>query len=355
MGLFGGRISRLPRGVALAALALAAMGGDAASAAKRGHVVVYDGWGTPTAFFVSGRVLEDKGERPPDKEASRARNLLENYRLLESDEVRGASVRVRVADQTFTATTDEDGVFTVRVKDLPAAQALSLGSVPLVAHAEKRGVQIREGSGQLWIHDESEPFLAIVSDIDDTIVKTFVTEKARMADAVLLQNGLQLEPVDGAAANYRKARDAGVKGFFYLSGSPQNFYGRLQTYLGSQGFPDGPLLLKNLGKDKPTQQAEYKKSRLEQLLRDVPAMRVILVGDSGERDPEIYRELRERHPHRVAGIVIRKTPGSNATPERFADMTLVDDRYGADDVIARLCAPARGALLGADHAPADAR
>ena len=41
---------------------------------------------------------------------------------------------------------------------------------------------------------------ALVSDIDDTVVKTFVTDKARMAREVLLKNARQLEPVEGAAA-----------------------------------------------------------------------------------------------------------------------------------------------------------
>src|SRR4029078_6981608 len=51
--------------------------------AKNAHIVVYDGWGTPAAFTVSGRVLGDKGEEAPTKADNGAKNLVENLKALE--------------------------------------------------------------------------------------------------------------------------------------------------------------------------------------------------------------------------------------------------------------------------------
>lgn len=305
----------------------------------KAFVVVYDGWGTPTSFTVSGRVLEDQGVRAPEAGSSEADNLVDNLKALESDEVRGAELRVTVGGASYSATSDDDGVFGVKVKNLPAASALKAGevavSVEVVAPAR---VKAPPAAGRVFVH--AGPTVAVISDVDDTVVKTYVTEKQKLVGAVLLKNSRQLEPVEGAAAAYRKAKERGASAFFYLSGSPQNLYPRIHDYLAVQAFPAGPLLLKNIGEDKLTKQEGYKLARLEMLLASLPEMKVVLVGDSGERDPEIYAELREKHPTRVLGIVIRKTAKSDASPARFPGMTVVDDRYPDDEVIARLL-PAR--------------
>lgn len=308
----------------------------------RALVVVYDGWGTPSGFALAGRVLEDQGGRAPDAAASESDNLVDNLKALESDEVRDAEVRVTVGGASYTATTDADGVFRVQVKGLPTSQALRAGelevTVELVAPAKMKG---SVGRGRLYVHDG--PVVGVVSDVDDTVVKTWVTDKSKLVGAVLLKNSRQLEPVVGAAAAYRKARERGARAFFYLSGSPQNFYLRIQDYLATQGFPPGPLLLKNLGEDKLTQQEGYKAARLEALLESLPQLRVVLVGDSGEKDPEIYAALRKKHPERVLGVVIRKTPNSDGNPARFVGMTVVDDAYADEGAVADLLArPAAG-------------
>ncbi len=299
----------------------------------RALVVVYDGWGTPTAFTLSGRVLEDQGVRAPAAGASEADNVVDNLKALESDEIRDAELAVTVGNATYTATSDADGVFSVTVRGLPATQALPVGEVPVSVRVLRPApLATTVGEGRVFIHDG--PVVGVVSDVDDTVVKTYVTDKRKLVGAVLLKNSRQLEPVVGAAAAYRKAKERGARAFFYLSGSPQNLYPRVRDYLATQRFPTGPLLLKNLGDDALFKQAGYKLARLEALLDSLPMMRVILVGDSGEHDPEIYAELRERRPDRVLGIVIRTTPGSDASPTRFAGMRVIADAYPDDGVLA---------------------
>ena len=103
-------------------------------------------------------------------------------------------------------------------------------------------------------------------------------------------------------------------------------------FLRSHGFPRGAVLLKRFGHDSITDQQSYKMTRLEPLLAQLPSMRVILVGDTGERDPETYAEVRKQHPERVAGIVIKKTPKSDVRPERCPEMEIVDDAYPGDAI-----------------------
>ncbi len=307
------------------------------AAPKQAHVVVYDGWGTPTSLRLSGRLLERAADPAPDQGASAAQNLVASLDALESDEIAGAELEVYVSGQTFSATTDVDGNFAVVAKHLPAAQALTLGRVDVdvrvVAPVDYRG---QRGAGSLFVHPEG-PSSGLISDIDDTVVKTFVTDKARMLEQVLLKNAAQLEPVSGAAKNYQEAQKKGPLAFFYVSGSPQNLYVKLHRFLDDNGFPGGSMVLKNLGDDSLFSQDDYKLDRIEKILAAFPQMRFVLVGDSGERDPEIYLRIRARHPERVLAIVIRKVAGSkHLEPARFAGCTLVGDAYANDAVIAGL-------------------
>jgi phosphatidate phosphatase APP1 len=47
----------------------------------------------------------------------------------------------------------------------------------------------------------------------------------------------------------------------------------------------------------------------QQIMEDFPRRKFLLVGDSGERDPEVYAEVARRHPDRVAGVAIRRVEG----------------------------------------------
>lgn len=294
-------------------------------------VVVYDGFGQPDSFRVTGRVLDGGGRSAERRSDGSLRNLARTVADLDSNEVPGVDLSVVVAGVSYSATTDADGLFRVRVKGLPPSSSLPVGPVPVEATLDDGGVV---GRGTVHVVP-AVGGVGLVSDIDDTVVKTWVTDRGRMAATVLLHNGSQLEPVVGAAAAYRRARISGVDGVFYVSSSPQNLYPRLHGFLTEQGFPGGPLFLKNLGDDSLLAHDSYKLEKLERIATDLPGLRLVLVGDSGERDPEIYREFRRRHPERVMAVIIRLVPGSSRLePSRFAGMRTVDDAYPSDAVIA---------------------
>jgi phosphatidate phosphatase APP1 len=78
---------------------------------------------------------------------------------------------------------------------------------------------------------------------------------------------------------------------------------------------------------------------IERLLADFPHRRFVLVGDSGEADPEIYAQVARTHPHRIDSIAIRDVTGEDSRAERYA---AVFD--GID--------PALWQILPSDRAPA---
>jgi len=61
----------------------------------------------------------------------------------------------------------------------------------------------------------------------------------------------------------------------------------------------------------------YKPPVIEELLRQFPKRRFVLVGDSGEKDPEIYGALARKHPSQVIQIFIRDVTGEPPDSARY--------------------------------------
>ena len=295
----------------------------AASARDPGRLIVYPSHGSPTAFVARGRFIEDEGDQTPRKRASKLRNAWNTLRTLESDEIKGATLRVVVArEHAFTVQTDDDGVWQVEARlDAPLAP----GRQPVIVTAiDDKGHPAPPGRGWLYVLPAS-PGVAVISDFDDTVVHTGVTSKRQLLKNSLGRNAAQLKVVRGAPATYRAFLQAGARAVFYVSGSPQNFTERVEAFLRKNGLPHGPLFLKNFGKDPTFAQDTFKLGHLRRILAAHPEARFLLVGDSGERDPEIYAQLRGQLPQQVLGIVIRRVEGDSSPPGRFTGMTVVSD------------------------------
>lgn len=160
--------------------------------------------------------------------------------------------------------------------------------------------------------------LSVVSDIDDTIKITNVTNRDEM-----LANSLYrpFRPVEGMPALYRELEKRGAV-FHYVSGSPWQLYEPLTEFITKQRFPRGTMHLRRFRlKDvrslpdiaKPT----GKQQAIESLLAEFPQRRFLLFGDSGERDPEIYGGLARKHPNQIVGIFIRNVTGKTVEGARL--------------------------------------
>ena len=135
------------------------------------------------------------------------------------------------------------------------------------------------------------------------------------------------KPVPHMAEVYRGwAADAGAR-VCYLSASPWQLFTPLSEFIQTNQFPAGALLLREFRwKDESffnlfTRPDVYKTGAIEDLLRRFPKRRFVLVGDAGERDPEIYAGLARQHPEQIARIVIRDMTGATAQSERYEKQT----------------------------------
>jgi phosphatidate phosphatase APP1 len=132
-----------------------------------------------------------------------------------------------------------------------------------------------------------------------------------MALEMLLKNAYSRATFPGVPAFYR-ALHAGTGGneqnpIFYVSLSPWNFYSLLSQFLDINQIPAGPLILRDysvqtlasLGQPSP------KRKLIQELLDMYPTLPFVLIGDSGQRDPEIYSEVARENPRRILAIYIR--------------------------------------------------
>jgi phosphatidate phosphatase APP1 len=261
----------------------------------RALILPYRGYGTARKLVLPGRVLRDPRVGPARAGERRWRNLSTFLRLIESDEVPGASLRARFASVETQLRADREGYFRLEIETRVASGW--------------HEVELRHGDatakGRVLVPAADARF-GVVSDIDDTVVQSHVTRKLRMLVSLALSNARTRKPFPGVAALYR-ALHAGRNPFFYVSKSPWNLYVPLAEYLELQGLPEGPLFLRNLGLRMPR---DHKCTAIGALLDAYPRLPFVLIGDSGERDPEVYGEIVRRYPRRIRAIYIRSVDNS---------------------------------------------
>lgn len=156
--------------------------------------------------------------------------------------------------------------------------------------------------------------IGLVSDVDDTILHTGLTGGLEFLRITLLTAVTERAPLPGAAALYRalvcREGEAGLP-VFYLSTSPWNLHEMLVEFIALRGFPLGPLLLTDWGPGRGNLfrigAREHKLGLIRRILAEHPDMALLLVGDTGQLDPEIYATAAREHPGRIRAIYVRRT------------------------------------------------
>ncbi|HFC12424.1 MAG TPA: DUF2183 domain-containing protein, partial [Anaerolineae bacterium] len=253
---------------------------------------------------VRGRVLQNNGLATAEADDNIWDNILNTYRRFNSDELPHAEVTVRFGEQEIVVEADEEGYFTAQLAtEKPLAAGWHSAEVSL-ADSEPVDAPFLVVSD---VADSAE--FGIISDIDDTILKTNATNLLRAAQLTILGNAHTRLAFAGVAAFYRALSHDGRNPIFYVSSSPWNLYDLLDDFIIAQEIPTGPLCLRDLGIDRnkfiTTAHGQHKLAQIEAILTTYPDLPFILIGDSGQKDPEIYSEIVSRFPNRVLAIYIR--------------------------------------------------
>lgn len=264
-------------------------------------IVPYRGFGRPDELVVRGRVLVEKRISRASEAEPLWRNLVNTWRRFQSDEVPEARVLASCATAVAEDRTNEEGFFTIRLQP-PALDRTRLWhevQLELPEHGARAVAHV-------VVPPEDADF-AVISDIDDTVLVTNATSLLGMARSVI-RNAASRLPFAGVADLY-SALHAGRNPIFYVSSSPWNLYELLHDFMDIHGIPHGPMLLQDWGIDEETlivaSHTTHKLAQINTLLEYYPRMRFVLIGDSGQHDPEIYLQAIQAHPGRVLAAFIR--------------------------------------------------
>ena len=277
----------------------------------------YRSYGTATRLYFIGRVLDEAPLPPPAERGSVWRGIKTMWQRLETDEVPGATVEIGLEGHVTRVETDDEGYFRINLTPAtPLPWNDGWHPVPLRLVGLPKGVALTgddaiTATATVLVPPPDAEF-GIISDIDDTIVETGATSLPRMFRNTFLRTYRKRLPFAGVAEFYR-ALQLGLNGkrnnpVFYVSSSPWNLYDLLDDYMTFHGLPAGPLLLRDFG----IARANLREGHLDHKLREItqvfetyPTLTFVLIGDSGQRDPVIYREVVRRFPSRVRAIYIR--------------------------------------------------
>ena len=181
-------------------------------------------------------------------------------------------------------------------------------------------------SGKL--HVVSPQGVSVISDIDDTIKMTEATSRSEMLANTFLR---PFEVVEGMAALYQHWQQLGCD-FHYVSSSPWQLYAPLAELCETSDFPEGSMHLRyfrvrdEMFKRFRPIRRNSKVGIIVGILKRLPQRKFILVGDSGEKDPEIYRFLAKRFPDRISAVLIRNLKSHPLNSKRLRKLRSISDR-----------------------------
>ena len=280
------------------------------------RIEAYLGHGGDAGVVVRGRVLDD----PPPSEAVEGEGagaaLRRTLRNFLTDELPGVPLRVTVGGTSGETATDAEGYFLTRLHPDALTSPWTEGTVELAG--EYRGLVGPHTTPVRVRVPGPDARFGIISDVDDTILQTGVQRVGQMVRHTLTGSALTRTPFPGAPELYRDLA-AGVNPVFYISSSPWNLHAFLVAFLQHRRFPLGPVLLRDLLGTSAGR--EPKRDRIREVLDLHPGLRFVLIGDSGQEDPEIYAETVREHPGRILAVYIREVrldPGDGRV-ERVTD------------------------------------
>ncbi|QHT69671.1 DUF2183 domain-containing protein [Rhodocytophaga rosea] len=277
-------------------------------------ILPYRGFGNANEIYLKGRVLKDKGIVAAGDNDTVWQNLLSTYKRFASVEIPGVRVEATFAGVTQEVITDVEGYFEVRFRPqepLPPTRAWHTIELRLLDEIYEGQGDIR-ASGTILTPNAGSQF-GIISDVDDTILQTNATSLMKAAKLTFLNNSRTRLAFEGVAAFYRALQSGPDSSLFnplfFVSSSSWNLYDLLVDFCIVQGIPKGPFLLRDLGIDREqfikSTHHNHKFDKIKLILNTCEGLPFILIGDSGQHDPEIYLQVIQEFPGRILAVYIR--------------------------------------------------
>ncbi len=246
------------------------------------------------------------------------RNFDHRVNALLADNERGKTVVIRFADRTYAIPESAENGHFSRVLSVDAdVMQTATKTAQLTFEAVLADGDTRVFTGHVSLIDPHG--VSIISDIDDTIKISSVTDRKQLLYNTFYKD---FALVPGMAEKYRHwLRADGA--LHFVSSSPWQLYPALSAAIEKEGFPMADYALKAFRfRDSSllnlfVKSTETKPPQIKQILTRYPNRTFILVGDSGEYDPEIYAKIQQQFPQQIEQILIRNVTNESADNLRF--------------------------------------
>jgi len=204
---------------------------------------------------------------------------------------------------------DEEGYFKLIIHPPTPIDTKEMWQDVELKIADNAYENVRTG-GMILVPPEDASF-GVISDIDDTIIRTGATNLLEMARNTFLKNAKTRLPFPGVQMFYTALQNGKgtrpVNPIFYVSNGPWNLFDFLADFIKLNNIPRGPILLRDFGIDseKFIKDDTHKITQISNILNTYPKLSFILIGDSGEKDPEIYQQIVQKFSERIIAVYIR--------------------------------------------------
>ena len=289
------------------------------------RVAVHRGWVAGGVARIHARVVEapklpEGSSRIPYWDVLNT-NLRRHVRL----SFPGVPVRATLGERRADGMTDNHGYASIQLEVGDLAPGWHEVTVTILR--DDPDAKQYSGTGRVLMPAKGAK-VAVVSDLDDTVIRTGLDEGMVAVRRTLFRDAETRRAVPGMASLYRglergvatkSGRTPPAPGFFYVSTGSWSFYEMLTQFLQLRGYPRGPLFLTDWG---PTDRyivrsgEEHKKLALARLREAYPKTPFVLIGDSGQKDPDIYLDFARNSPRATKCIIIMKASDSSTERTR---------------------------------------
>jgi len=268
-------------------------------------------FGNEKEVIIKGRVVEAYKQSRPSGDKTAFQNILASIRRYAGSSIPDARVKLEYLGIEEILTSNEEGLFEIHLSfQEPIESKTALATFTLL---EDEGLKAEEKIRQIQVsHISAQHQVGVISDIDDTVIISHATSIGKKLWLSVSKNAYTRRPFPGVSDFYALISNKGKNPVFYVSSSDWNLFDLIQDFLAYRNIPKGPILLKdphvnlrNIWKSGGGNH-DHKLEKISMLLSLFPTMKFILIGDSGQHDPELYTEIIEKYPNRIKAVYIRR-------------------------------------------------
>ena len=260
-------------------------------------IKVYKPFASSNLTCIMGHVLRSPAKKRERITRNPLKNMLEMIRRYRVKGLENVEVKLTIGAIEMHTRTGKDGYFEFLV-DLQT----ETGEFDILLPDFKVSQ-----TGEVTV---TNPDTVVVTDIDDTVLVSHSTSLFKKLYLLLTKNYQRRKAFEGIVQLYSDLIGQSGK-LFYVSSSEWNLYDFLNDFMSFNQLPEGVFLLQNIKTGlldlfkSGGGSHQHKEDKIRRLMNAYPNASFVLIGDSGQKDPDIYEALSLLFPERITKVFIR--------------------------------------------------